>query len=466
MFNSRRTIGRLMTLLFSMVVGVLATNVKVYAFDENYVRGGVVPVVFVVHDASIEDWYVDDNGRPVEYIRTVKTYDGEYSGGSGFFVGDSKDNPEYIVTNCHVIDDYLEANEGQEFISLIGYEQLDDGSYYGRFLYARTCELRIYYSANDYDVAYVDCHGDVEKIDLAVLKLGDPTDKRHALRIKIPSGGMVGETVYTVGYPGNADNQFTGASKYGVEDSTVHKGSINKFVANTGVGVERIAVDATIQHGNSGGPLVTEDGVVIGVNTNVASRSPYQDQIETDYYAINATELVDFLEDNNIPFQTARGVSKGIIIPIIIAILLIVAIGAVVLILKRRGQDGGVKSAKQVGKNGSVGAASTKTPMLRAMSSQHNGMTFAVHAAPILIGRDPSNCKVLFREGTTGVSGRHCSVSFDNQTGEFILTDLRSTYGTFLMNGQRINPNVPYRLKSGDSFYLGDPANVLRVELG
>ena len=34
------------------------------------------------------------------------------------------------------------------------------------------------------------------------------------------------------------------------------------------------------------------------------------------------------------------------------------------------------------------------------------------------------------------------------------------------MNGQRLTPNVPYRLRAGDSFYVGDPANVLRVELG
>ncbi len=464
MCSSRKAIGRFMTLLLTVIIGVVTLNVKAYAFDESYVRGGVVPVTFYLNNAR---YVLVDTQDNYKIVKKFEKFSGNWSHGSGFFVGKKNTDPQYVVTNCHVVQDYIEAGEGGKYLFWDNYYQPEKyGERYVTAYQADSCEIRVYYSENEYDVAYIDCYGDEEKVDLAVLKLREPTDKRHALAIQVPTENMVGDTVYTIGYPGNADNQFTGASKFGVEDSTVHKGSINKFVANTGVGVERIAVDATIQHGNSGGPLVTEDGVVIGVNTNVASRSPYQDQIETDYYAINATELVDFLEDNNIPFQTARGVSKGIIIPIIIAILLIIAIGAVVLILKIRGQDGGVKSAKQVGKNGSADAASTKTPMLRAMSSQHNGMTFAVHAAPILIGRDPSNCKVLFREGTTGVSGRHCSVSFDNQTGEFILTDLRSTYGTFLMNGQRINPNVPYRLKSGDSFYLGDPANVLRVELG
>jgi pSer/pThr/pTyr-binding forkhead associated (FHA) protein len=83
-----------------------------------------------------------------------------------------------------------------------------------------------------------------------------------------------------------------------------------------------------------------------------------------------------------------------------------------------------------------------------------------------MIGRDTINCAIVFREGTAGVSGRHCSVSWNEQADEFILTDLRSTYGTFLMNGQRLQPNIPYHLKPGESFYVGENINVLRVEVG
>ena len=57
------------------------------------------------------------------------------------------------------------------------------------------------------------------------------------------------------------------------------------------------------------------------------------------------------------------------------------------------------------------------------------------------------------------------SVSFDPATKDFLVTDLRSSYGTFLTNGTRLNPNVPYRMKSGESFYVGDKSNVIRVEL-
>ena len=83
-----------------------------------------------------------------------------------------------------------------------------------------------------------------------------------------------------------------------------------------------------------------------------------------------------------------------------------------------------------------------------------------------MIGRDPNGCKVVYTEGTAGVSGRHCSVSFDAAAGEFVVTDLRSTYGTFLMNGQKLNANTPCRIKPGSEFYVGDRANAIRVELG
>jgi predicted component of type VI protein secretion system len=103
--------------------------------------------------------------------------------------------------------------------------------------------------------------------------------------------------------------------------------------------------------------------------------------------------------------------------------------------------------------------------MIRSLSAQHNGQSFAVDRNGILIGRDPANCRIVYSEGTPGVSSRHCSIMFDEASGEFLLTDLRSTYGTFLMNGQKLEPNVPYHLRAGESFYVGENSNVLKVEV-
>ena len=107
-----------------------------------------------------------------------------------------------------------------------------------------------------------------------------------------------------------------------------------------------------------------------------------------------------------------------------------------------------------------------KKAILYACSPQHNNMMFALHDTPIFIGRDTSECKVVFPQGTAGVSSKHCAISYDGITGLFVLTDLRSTYGTYLSYGEKLTANRQYYLKPGDSFYIGDPANLFRVDVG
>lgn len=427
------------------------TSITAYAFD-NSVREGTVAVVFYLKNAQL---YISD-GQTSQLVQSLG--DLQYSSGSGFFIGPSGENPQYIVTNCHVIDDYVDASEGGEFVTLYGYT--DDG--YAMVIYASSCELRVYYSQDDYDVAYVDCYGDVEKVDLAVLRLRNATDKRHALQLMVPTDNMVGDTVYSVGFPGNADNDFTGASKYGVDDVTVHKGSINKFVANDGLGVERIAIDATIQHGNSGGPLVTEEGHVVGVNTNVESNVKYGTQVEVDYYAINASEVVRFLDKNNIPYEMAGSSGPGIGVGVIIGIIAVVIIAAAVILFivmnkKKKGQGSDRTQSAPT---------SAKKAIIRAISAQHGGKTFPVGSIPVIIGRNPADCTIVFQEGTRGVSGKHCSVYYNADTNVFTLTDLGSTYGTFLGNGMKLTANSPINIKPGDIFYVGEKTNVFKVEVG
>ncbi|MCI8942442.1 MAG: FHA domain-containing protein [Oscillospiraceae bacterium] len=46
-----------------------------------------------------------------------------------------------------------------------------------------------------------------------------------------------------------------------------------------------------------------------------------------------------------------------------------------------------------------------------------------------------------------------------------MVTDLNSTYGTFLSNGQRIAPNTPAKLPPRSAFYLGEADNTVCTDL-
>ena len=432
------------------------------AFD-NEVKSGVVPIVFFLKGAAAYSTTDGKNFTPIQQLGDI-----QWSSGSGFFIGKSGQKAQYIVTNHHVVADFINAGEGNQFGTYIG---TTDGVNY-IYIAAQSCEMRVYYTKDEYEEAYVDCYGDMNKVDLAVLRLRDGTDKRHTLKLREPSSDMVGSTVYTVGFPGNADNQFTSASKYGIDDVTVHKGSITKFVANEGKGVERIAIDATVQHGNSGGPLVSESGDVLGVNTNVESNSPYQNQIEVDYYAINCNEVIRFLDKNNVPYEKAEDNMMTIIIICgIIGLAVIIIIVIIVVIIasssKKKKNRGPVPAMNGMPVQGGMPSqGGVKGGIVRSMAVQHTGRTFPVGRAPLMVGRDTVNCIIVYKEGTPGVSGKHCTISYDNATQEFTVTDLKSTYGTYILStGAKLSPNVPMKLRAGDSIYIGDKSNILSLEL-
>ena len=96
---------------------------------------------------------------------------------------------------------------------------------------------------------------------------------------------------------------------------------------------------------------------------------------------------------------------------------------------------------------------------------EHGGMRVPLSKQPALLGRNASDCQLVYRDSTPGVSGQHCSLTWDAVNGVFVLTDLRSTYGTFLQNGQQLKPGVAYPLREGAVFYLGDKNNLLRLEV-
>ena len=377
-----------------------------------------VPALADFHQGALDGIVMITTGAPDK--------DGtmNYWRGTGFFVGEAGKDPQYIVTNCHVVEEFILAGKA-----------LGGG------------ELHVRFDKDDEAEAYLVDY-DAEK-DVAILRLAEATDNRVSLQMRVPQEDSLGSEAYAVGYPAAADLTVTAVNSFSQKDATVTTGSISRFLTESGTGRKLIQTDASLGGGNSGGPLIDGSGAVIGINT-AGSR------LDSNlFYAVSVSEVLPLLDKNSIPYslapETKSGGSTMLYVGIGAVAVAVIAILAVVLSKKKKA-PAAPKGQEEKG-----------VPVLRSMAPQHGGMVVQLHGQPVQIGRDGAVCRLVYQDGTPGVSGRHCQVSFEQ--GEFVLTDLNSTYGTFLSNGQRVAPNSPVKLAPKSSFYLGEADNTVYVDL-
>ena len=404
--------------------------------------------------------------------------------GTGFFVGEEGQDPMYLITNHHVIEPFLESGEGE-----LVQAETTEGVLTGR------SKIRVFYDSDDFEEAYPVAYDEIK--DLAVLKLGAATSKRTPLPLCSPTDNMVGSTIYAVGYPGLAENVFADATTtWGPSDVSVTSGSISRLLTTSGTGQMRLQIDCVIRHGNSGGPLVNEDGQVLGIA--VSSVSDEEDS--SMYYGVNIDEVIPYLKQYDVPYvlqeagatqsssetSLAEGTAPAgdtIVVPesteedpkessggvpaavwVVIGVAVAAVAGVVIFLLLQKGKKTPAQ-VQPVQPAPAPAPAPQKVPVLRSLAQQHNGVRIPIQGRQILIGTSQGECQVVFRAGTPGVSRRHCSISWDAATGDFILTDLGSSFGTFLENRQKLAQGVPTRLRPGDRFYLGSPENLLSTGL-
>lgn len=405
--------------------------------------------------------------------------------GTGFFVGEEGQDPMYLITNHHVIEPFLESGEGE-----LVQAETTEGILTGR------SKIRVYYDSDDYEEAYPVAYDEIK--DLAVLKLGAATSKRTPLPLCSPTDDMVGSTIYAVGYPGLAENIFADAtSTWGPSDVSVTSGSISRLLTTSGTGQMRLQIDCVIRHGNSGGPLVNENGQVLGIA--VSSVSDEEDS--SMYYGVNIDEVIPYLKQYDVPYvlqeagaaessgetSLAEGTTPAgdtIVVPdpveeepeessgsvptalwVVIGVAVAAVAGVAIFFLVRKGKKESQTPVQPVQPVPAPAPLPQKVPVLRSLAQQHNGVRIPIQGRQILIGTSQGECQVVFRAGTPGVSRRHCSISFDAATGDFILTDLGSSFGTFLENRQKLAQGVSTRLRPGDRFYLGSPENLMSTGL-
>lgn len=203
--------------------------------------------------------------------------------GSGFvYKKDSKYG--YVFTNHHVV-------EGAKYIKIV---LADESEVEGELI------------------------GSDEYADVAVVKI--PADKVIAVaEIGKSEDVLVGDTIFAIGTPVSLEYSFTvtrgilsGKNRM-VEMTSSSKGSSIFQTSGDSWYMNLLQIDASINSGNSGGPLANSNGQVIGItNSKLSSSTMSGTSIENIGFAIpieDALAVAEYLESNGKVTRPVLGVT-------------------------------------------------------------------------------------------------------------------------------------------------------------
>ena len=400
-------------------------------------------------------------------VRIVAAYsNGDIQTGTGFFVGEVGKPVEFIITNAHVVTEYDKTGTAIDYFNevYVVFEDVNADS-------TATAKVMKVFSNG---------------VDLAVLRLQAPTTLRKPLPLASAESVEIMEEVYALGFPAIADDS-SGALSSAVKDITITNGNITKQQYLDG-DVKYLQVDNAISSGNSGGPLVDADGNVIGINTQVATPMAgsalgyalyidyaidYLDTMGYPYSTPSTAASTD--EKTNVPTTTdlpqipdepEAGLAWYIYAAIGVAVAAIVAL-VIVLAAKGKKNQETPQVSNNVGVTVPVAPPRSEGPykgrQVTGFGSTNvlNGKSFPIRGK-IVIGRDPAKCQAIYPAKTPGISGAHCAVQEIAEGA--VVTDLGSSYGTYLENGTKMEPNKPYTIPTGEAFYLASKDNGFRVK--
>ena len=471
--KKKKRLGKFSALIFAIII-VMSMVLSGCASDSSAVseaRYGTVRIMTFFSVYCVEDDY--EMGE-AGYI------------GSAFGIGEAGEPTDIFVTAQHVVSledeswtyrEYFEEVTDNPDAAVEYFEEngIDVDENYVTIQYTLTS---VYILLNDYSYTSADgidlsrsvpcsviyAAGDGEA-DIAILQAAEVVEDRVALAIMDSDDLEVGDTVYAIGYPKSADLLWvseSGSYEYeaSIDKATVTSGVVSTISYSTADGYEMITNTAILNGGNSGGPLVTEDGVVVGVN--VLSYSDY-------YGAVSSGELIKILDSEGIEYELYSGIDLTMIIIIAAAAVVVIAVIIILIIIfikKKKNKnvpEPQPEPQPEPVQTSSFGETAQADPAsgpyiendsglrIQAETGVFAGRRFAI-TGELRIGRDPSRNDLVYPAETKGISGVHCKLVARN--GQLILVDLGSTYGTFLQGGQRLAANQAIDIHPGERFYL------------
>lgn len=440
-------------------------------------QDGVYAIQLVYHDTSTGDSF-------------------PFVGGTGFFI-----NEDMLLTCDHVIS--MDSSV-QNSISALAKEKY--GSYSKNNITIEvvlqsdiSVEAEAEFSSAEGDWAVLKLK---EKIKNKTLEFGNSDDCKNT------------QSVYAIGYPSSVAS-YDSVENYSHSDISTTNGKISK-VTSTG-GVKQIQHGATLSAGVSGGPLVDDNGAVIGINASKVKDQDY-------YYSIATEQILDILDQKNIPYTRYGGAEANMSEEEINSRFENALNSAKQIDLSEYTEESAEKlrmaieeaSRLTIGQSSSdeLSAAADKLENARIALIRDDsisvktvifiaaGVCFVLFAAVIVVlvfkGKKSKSSDDIFISRAEPVSqpavsvlytlmrtsngeravidkvsfvvgkDRSCDYCIENnssisrsharfelQGNECFITDLRSTNGTYL-NGKKLSPNSKSKLKSGDVIKISD----------
>ncbi len=223
---------------------------------------------------QVNSIYEDDLGKT--YI---------ISGGAGFLIGSSEDS-EYVITNNHIINPDKKIRD--KAFKAIGVDKKQEWD---------KINLKSQVVLEGDVVLNATVVNASKSMDIVVLKLEQPIYTRTPLTI-LTADSKTGERPYkvadktfTLGYPTGIT--YENPIYYSNDKVSMTSGAIANLTTLNGASV--IQHDAKIDDSNCGGPLIDEDGLVIGVNILADDGS--------NFYSLETVELTAILDGLGIEYS-------------------------------------------------------------------------------------------------------------------------------------------------------------------